>query len=142
MLAYHFDESGYFDGVIECQKDDLESIRKVTAVFLQPANSTKIKPPEPKEGFRIRWSGEGWEYEEIQIKDNSTYTISREEKENQVRGFRNFLLLQTDPVMLSDYPISDRLREDYKAYRQYLRDYTKKESWFEANPLTYEAWSS
>lgn len=66
MIAYHYDENGYFDGIIECQKDDLESIKQAKTIYLQPANSTNLQPPESKDGFKIRWSGEDWTYEEIE----------------------------------------------------------------------------
>lgn len=38
------------------------------------------------------------------------------------RAERDNLLAQTDKFVLSDFPITDEKREQYKAYRQYLRD--------------------
>lgn len=40
----------------------------------------------------------------------------------QKRAERDNLLAQTDKYMLPDFPITDEEREQYKAYRQYLRD--------------------
>lgn len=38
------------------------------------------------------------------------------------RKERDALLESTDKYLISDYPISDEQREEYKEYRQYLRD--------------------
>ena len=43
--------------------------------------------------------------------------------------------------MISDFPVSKDEKADYKAYRQYLRDYTETESWWESEPLKYEEWN-
>lgn len=40
----------------------------------------------------------------------------------EIRTQRDSLLAKTDKYMLPDYPIIDEEREQYKAYRQYLRD--------------------
>lgn len=62
------------------------------------------------------------------------------EKEAEVRSIRNQYLSETDKYMIVDYPITDEQREEYKAYRQYLRDYTKEENWYERNPLAFDSW--
>ena len=64
----------------------------------------------------------------------------QEEKEKEVRAVRNQYLADTDKYMIIDFPISEEEREEYKAYRQYLRDYTKQENWWEQNPLTFDEW--
>jgi hypothetical protein len=63
-----------------------------------------------------------------------------ENKKAQIREVRNSYLEATDKYMLVDFPISDEERESYKAYRQYLRDYTAQENWWENEPMTYEEW--
>lgn len=65
---------------------------------------------------------------------------TQEEKEKEVRAVRNQYLEATDKYMIIDFPISDEEREAYKAYRQYLRDYTDIPDWYEKNPLTFEEW--
>ena len=60
------------------------------------------------------------------------------EKEAEVRAIRNQYLADTDKYMIADFPITDEQREEYKAYRQYLRDYTKLDSWYEKVPITFE----
>lgn len=64
----------------------------------------------------------------------------QEVKENEVRAVRNQYLEATDKYMIADFPISDEERESYKTYRQYLRDYTAQEDWWENEPETYEEW--
>ena len=65
-----------------------------------------------------------------------------EQCEAEVRAVRNQYLEQTDKVMLVDYPITDDERELYRQYREYLRDYTLSENWWEHSPKTLEEWKS
>ena len=62
------------------------------------------------------------------------------QRKEQVRAVRNQYLEQTDKFMIADYPITDEERELYKQYREYLRDYTLTDNWWESNPLTFEKW--
>lgn len=64
----------------------------------------------------------------------------QEEKEKEVRAVRNQYLSDTDKYMIVDFPISDEEREEYKGYRQYLRDYTDIPGWWKQNPDDYEIW--
>ena len=63
-----------------------------------------------------------------------------EEKQAAVREVRNGYLQATDIYMIADFPISEEERNQYKAYRQYLRDYTTSEDWWEETPLSFEDW--
>lgn len=63
-----------------------------------------------------------------------------EKMQEEIRKVRNHLLEQTDKFLLADYPVTDSEREQYKAYRSYLRDYTQTEDWWLSNPLTFEEW--
>lgn len=63
-----------------------------------------------------------------------------EEKKAEVRAVRNQYLADTDKYMIPDFPITEEEREEYKAYRVYLRDYTKTENWYESNPQAFEEW--
>lgn len=65
---------------------------------------------------------------------------SVEEKEAEVRAVRNQYLAETDKYMIPDFPITEEERQQYRDYRQYLRDYTKEENWFEQNPKVFEEW--
>ena len=65
-----------------------------------------------------------------------------EQRKEQVRAVRNQYLKQTDKYMITDYPVTDDERELYKQYREYLRDYTLSENWWEHSPMTFEEWKS
>ena len=51
---------------------------------------------------------------------------TEEEKAALIREKRNNLLHQTDKYMLADFPISPEKLNEYKSYRQQLRDITKQ----------------
>ena len=70
------------------------------------------------------------------------YVPTDDELKAQVRAIRNQYLEQTDKFMIVDYPITDDERELYKQYREYLRDYTLSENWWEHSPMTFEEWKS
>ena len=65
MQAYRYDENYIYAGEITCQLDPRESQKTGHDVYLIPANSTTVEPPEEKEGFLIVWNGSAWEYQEI-----------------------------------------------------------------------------
>jgi len=64
-----------------------------------------------------------------------------EEAQDRVRGVRNVILASTDCTMLPDYPVNEVQRQSYIQYRQYLRDYTKEENWWERLPLSFDEWA-
>lgn len=65
-----------------------------------------------------------------------------EQRKQEVRSIRNQYLEQTDKYLsVSDFPIDEETKEQYRLYRQYLRDYTETEGWYESNPLMFEEWS-
>ena len=81
------------------------------------------------------------------IQVNGEYVLASsneaiEQKKEDVRAVRNQYLKQTDKFMIMDYPITDEERELYKQYREYLRDYTLSENWWEHSPMTFEEWKS
>lgn len=68
------------------------------------------------------------------------YVPTEDELKAQVRAVRNQYLKQTDEFMIVDYPITDDERELYRQYREYLRDYTLSENWWESEPQKFEEW--
>lgn len=46
----------------------------------------------------------------------------------------------TDWTQLSDAPLAAEQKTEYAAYRQYLRNYTKEEDWYEHSPMTFDVW--
>lgn len=66
MKAYQYDSvTKKYLWEIERQIDPLESQVKGVDVWLMPANSTDVVPPEAKDGYDIVFNGTDWEYKEI-----------------------------------------------------------------------------
>lgn len=65
MLAYNFNEQGFFISKKEAKKDPLESVKESKDIFLLPKNSTFKKPLKEKEGFNVIYESNTWIYEEI-----------------------------------------------------------------------------
>lgn len=63
-----------------------------------------------------------------------------EDKKISARAVRNAFLQATDVYMIADFPISDEEREAYKGYREYLRNYTEIDNWYENEPLDFKEW--
>ena len=75
---------------------------------------------------------------------NGKYKIywTKDQKKENVRQVRNRYLDATDKFLsIIDYPINDELREKYREYRIYLRDYTKGLLWYNKEPLTFDDWN-
>ena len=64
-----------------------------------------------------------------------------EELAQEKRAERDNLLAQTDKYMLPDFPITDEEREQYKAYRQYLRDVPEQPEFPSVELLSFEDWN-
>lgn len=77
---------------------------------------------------------------------DGTYTIHKtpeatpEELQTRVRGIRNQMLDESDKYMISDFPLTDEERVQMGLYRQYLRDYTKQDNWWESLPDSFADW--
>lgn len=140
--AYIFDAAtSYFVGECYAQIDPLETKAAGREIFIMPANSTEIEPPEEKDGFKIKWNGSEWIYEEVPTEKEELREKTPEEKENEIRAIRNFYLFETDRFLsVPDFPITEEEKEKYRSYRKYLRDYTKEEDWYEKPPKTFEEW--
>ena len=113
--VYSFDDSGIFTGIdIAFESWDLNG------VFLLPANSTLISPPQILEGNFAKWDGSKWKVESI------PKPIPQPEPEpepitwDQIRSRRNYLLSLTDWIFAPDVTLKNK--EVWLAYRQNLRD--------------------
>lgn len=76
------------------------------------------------------------------LEDDDLPEKTTEEKQAEVREIRNDYLLATDKFMISDYPIDEEKRDQYRQYRQYLRDYTLLENWYNAAPKKFDEWQA
>lgn len=99
MKAYQYDsETKKYIGEIERQIDPLESQAQGKDIYLMPADSTDIVPPEAKDGYDIVFNGTDWEYKEIE-KPEPSPEPTIEEKNEQIRQTRAYLYSsQIDPL--------------------------------------------
>ena len=66
MNVYRYDEeTKEYIGVETAFIDPLETELQGKEIYLLPANCTFTKATETKEGYKLKWNGESWEYEEI-----------------------------------------------------------------------------
>ena len=66
MKAYQYDSvTKKYLWEVDRQIDPLESQAQGKDVWLMPADSTDVVPPEPKDGYDVVFNGTGWEYKEI-----------------------------------------------------------------------------
>lgn len=72
MQAFQFDKDGYYSKTITCQLDPRASALSGGDVWLLPANSTFLEPLPEKSGFKVKFNGSAWEYEEIPPLPEST----------------------------------------------------------------------
>lgn len=133
-------ETKIYENYIEAQIDQLETELAGYEIYCgAPQNATELEPLEPKEGFNVVWNGTAWEYQEIPTPPPAPEP-TEEEKKERVREVRNAYLASTDFTQLDDAPFTEEEKISYQHYRQYLRDYTQTEDWWEQNPKTYEEW--
>lgn len=59
--VYRYDDKNYFEHKIVLDDTDRSP---VSGAWQIPAYCTEVEPPSEKEGFKIKWNGVGWEYEE------------------------------------------------------------------------------
>lgn len=143
MIAYGYDNDGYYTGPKNCQVDPLESKRKGEFVYLLPAHATFDKPLKEKDGYNVKFVNGAWTYEKIITPEPEPIPEPTEdEKKENIRAIRNSYLAATDFTQLNDAPFTPEEKASYAEYRQYLRDYTKAEGWWEYKPETYEEWHS
>ncbi len=85
------------------------------------------------------------QHQNMTIKDlgNNQFQIisipeqTQESKQQQKRIERDNLLISTDKYMLSDFPINEETKQKYKIYRQYLRDFTKQNDFYQKALKTF-----
>ena len=60
--------------------------------------------------------------------------------QQEIRLVRNRYLQETDKYMIADYPLTEEERQKVKAYREYLRNYTLTENWWQNKPQGFNEW--
>ena len=72
------------------------------------------------------------------------YEPSEDEKKQTVYSIRATYFsdyvdwYQSKPLLWEE--LTEEEKTNIKNYRQYLKDYTEEEKWWERNPLTFEEW--
>ena len=100
MYAYKYDENKYYAGQQECQIDPLESKKQGHPVYLLPADCTWEEPLEEKEGYKVKWNGEEWEYEEIPVPPEPEPPTLEEVKEQKINGLKSIRdAKEVEPVL-------------------------------------------
>ena len=87
--AYLFDDAGCFVGEGYAQIDPLDTKAAGREIFIMPANSTETEPPAEKDGFKRKWNGSEWIYEEIQTEKEEQLKKTQGEKAADVRAERD-----------------------------------------------------
>ena len=125
MFAYRYDENFYFAGQQECQIDPLESKKQGHPVYLLPANCTWAEPLTDKEGYKIKWNGNEWEYEEIPVPPEPEPPTLEEVKAQKIAELKSIRdTKEVEPIRtdkgLFDY--DDKSRDRLYIARQALTD--------------------
>lgn len=82
-------------------------------------------------GFHIEvGENEVVEYQDIIQKTEEDFQTDVRTKWNEIRSTRNLLLTDSDWTQLSDSPLSELKKEEWRLYRQSLRDITLQEDVF------------
>ena len=143
MIAYMYDEDFYYVGEAECQIDPLESEIAGKDIWLLPANCTWEKPLPEKEGYKVKWNGENWEYEEIPVPppppEPTEDEIKAQMLEIRDEYFARYVDWYQSKHLLWE-EMSGEQKDDIKAYREYLKAYNDTEEWWKNPPMTFDEW--
>ena len=94
------------------------SVKEAKFVTQVPEDAVQGTCPDEEGKTSLKGLIEGLEfyhYEKGELKSDEEYA-------QEARAYRNQLLEETDYLVVADYPISEQKREEFKAYRQLLRD--------------------
>ena len=122
--VYRYDEKGYFEHKVVLDDTDRSP---VSGNWQIPAYCTEVEPPSTKEGFKIKWNGEGWEYEE-DTKDKEpelekpTFEELKQQKIQELKWERD--RKEVEPIAYNGhvYDYDDKARERLNIARQALED--------------------
>lgn len=125
MKAYKYDSDFYYAGQQDCQIDPLESKKQGHPVYLLPANCTWKEPLNEKEGYKIKWNGEAWEYEEIPVPPDPeppTLEEVKAQKIAELKGIRDTKEVESIRTDKGIFDYDDKSRDRLAIARQALTD--------------------
>lgn len=101
MRVYLYDEiTKEFIMEEDAHIDPLETKKKGENVYLLPANATFKEPPQEKEGFKIVFNGNVWEYQEIKIEVEEIPEEKEPTNEDISQMRQGEYIRRTDPLSL------------------------------------------
>lgn len=125
MYAYKYDENKYYTGQQECQLDPLESKKQGHPVYLLPADCTWQEPLTEKEGYKIKWNGNEWEYELIPVEPEPEPPTLDEVKEQKIAELKSIRdTKEVEPIRTDKgiFDYDDKSRDRLYIARQALTD--------------------
>lgn len=125
MLAYSYDENKYCAGTQDCQLDPIATKREGHEVWLLPANCTWEEPLNEKEGYKIKWNGNEWEYELIPIEPEPEPPTLEEVKEQKIAELKSIRdTKEAEPIRTDKgiFDYDDKSRDRLYIARQALTD--------------------
>ena len=125
MYAYKYDENKYYAGQQDCQIDPIATKREGHEVWLLPANCTWEEPLNEKEGYKIKWNGNEWEYELVPIEpepEPPTLEEVKEQKINELKSIRDFKEVKPIQTDKGIFDYDDKSRDRLYIARQALTD--------------------
>ena len=86
MNAYSYNENMEYIGTVECQKDPVRSAKEKRDVWLLPANSTFMAPPDfDPETQKAVWNGEVWHIEALPEPEPASVDSIKAEKIAEIK---------------------------------------------------------
>lgn len=120
MICYNYHpDTGLYLGASEADESPLEQ-----GVFLIPAHSTTIAPPDEQEGKMIVWNGASWELQNIPVPPTPPNPEPAPLTWDKIRNERNGLLFMSDWTQLPDVDLTAEKVAAWRAYRVELRNVT------------------
>lgn len=120
MKVYLYDEiTKEFIMEEDAHIDPLETKKKGENVYLLPANATFKEPMQAKEGFKIVFNGNVWEYQEIKIEVEETPEEKELTNEDISQMRQSAYMRRTDPLSLRKLrkqALNEWTSEDEKEY--------------------------
>lgn len=125
MKAYKYDFDYYYAGQQDCQLDPIATKRDGHDVWLLPANCTWREPLSDKDGYKVKWNGEEWEYEEIPVPpepEPPTLDEVKTQKISELKGIRD--TKEVEPIRTDKgiFDYDDKSRDRLYIARQTLTD--------------------
>lgn len=133
MVVYIYDSDKKYIGTRQAQLNPIQTKKQGKEIYLMPANSTTIEPPEFKDGYEIIWNGSNWEYQEIpKPQEPEPYVPTEEDlKRNRMGEIQSRLNeLSQDFVQASlgaEFTDLEERKEEFRTLHNELRKLLGKE---------------